>query len=302
MESTVHQHQSHLDGAIKRKKTGRPRRLTSEDIDLLLDAIEVNPHITYAQLTAMVDHPVAASTVHRTLIGLTPPVVQVAPLDVLPVELTDEHQQQLRNFVAKDIRHVPMDTRVYADESYIMSNSAPTTAKTRRGRKVMRARTRWGKKYTLHAYVRQDEVLHWELAKKNADDAEIRRVVLDSVVPELREGDVLIWDRLGRSGRSKAPKAQHYNPEVKAAVEAVGARIQMLPPFGKWLDPVELLFHDLKEHYIQPAYPADTGDQLSYEEIAAIVDNYMNDIAPIKLPGFFRSRANGREARRLGLF
>jgi transposase len=256
VESTISRHLAGIEDSINRPKTGRPHVLTSQDIEKLLNAIDENPHLTYEQLAAKVDHPVSHDTVRNALKRLNPPVVEVTPVDLLPVELTDDHKQRLRNFVNKEIRHVPFDKRVYADESFIHGNIAPTTAKTRRGQKVLRPRTRWAKKYTLHVYARREEVLHWELTDENASDAEIRRVVIDSVVSELKEGDVLIWDCLGRSGRAKEPKAQHYNPQVKASIEAVGARVQMLPPYGKWLDPVELLFNDLKEHSSSPPDPS----------------------------------------------
>ncbi len=298
VENTLREHHSGADLGGQRRQAGRPRELTTADISKLVKAVRRNPSVTYAQLAAMVDNRVDPSTVRRALKRLDPPVVELTPVDMAPEELTAERQQELQDFVDKQLLRIALNRRVYADESFIHSNIAPPTVKGRRGQKVVRARKRWGQKFTLHVYARQHDILHWELTSKNANDAEIRRVALNSVVPELENGDVLIWDRLGRSGRAKEPKAQHYNPEVKAAVEAAGARILMLPPYGKLLNPVELLFNDLKRHYLQPAYSR-KGTGLSFHAVKEIVRRYMDDKAPDNMPGFFKARANGRELRQL---
>jgi hypothetical protein len=284
----------------QRLKTGRPRELTQTDIKKLVKSVECNPYISYDQLAAVVHHRVHASTVFRALKRLDPPIVQVSPVDVLPVELTPQHREKLRDFLKHELKGIAIKKRVYADESFVHGNIAPGKAKGRRGKKLVRPRNRWSKRYTLHVYTRQHEIVHWELSRKSATDAEIRRITIASVIPKLQHGEALIWDRLGRSGRSKNPKAQHYNPEVKEAVEAAGARVVMLPPYGKLLDPVELLFNDLKSHYLQPAFPK-SGEDLSFEKIRSLIRKYMKDEAPKKLPGFFRARATGRELDSLSL-
>ena len=110
----------------------------------------------------------------------------------------------------------------------------------------------------------------------------------------------MIWDRLGRSGRSQNPKKQHYNPEIIKSIVDRGGEVWHLPPYGKYFNPAELLFNDLKNHYIRPHY-GKFNKELSKETITRIVRKYMRDVAPTKLPGFFRARANGAEVKKLGL-
>ena len=97
-------------------------------------------------------------------------------------------------------------------------------------------------------------MLHWDLSSKNADSKEIERVAVDAAA-EMESGDTLIWDRLGRSGRALHPSAQHYSPEAKATFEEHGVTIKFLPPKGKCFNPLDLLFNDLKTHYIRPKFP-----------------------------------------------
>ena len=186
-----------------------------------------------------------------------------------------------------------------SDETPIYGNEGKKKGRSPRGKKLYRFRPRHATRYTLHCYSRQNEVVYWELCKKNADDGEILRVI-KAVAPLINEGDVLLWDQLGRSGRAKNPTAQHFNPEAISEIEDRGATVIHLPPLGKYLDPLELLFNDLKEHFIRPHFHGD-GRNLTMDELNVIIHNYMTNVAPQSLPGFFRKRANGRELFEEGL-
>ena len=41
------------------------------------------------------------------------------------------------------------------------------------GKPIIRARSRYATKYTLHVYAKKDRVLHWDLSDQNADTKEI---------------------------------------------------------------------------------------------------------------------------------
>jgi transposase len=56
------------------------------------------------------------------------------------------------------------------------------------------------------------------------------------LAPTLRPGDVVVLDNL----------AVHKQPEVRAAIERVGARIRFLPPYSPDFNPIELAFAKLK--------------------------------------------------------
>ena len=100
---------------------------------------------------------------------------------------------------------------------------------------------------------------------------------------------------LGRSGCSQHPTAQHYSPNAKATFEERGVTIKFLPPKGKYFNPLELLFNDLKTHYIRPKFRKN-GVPLSKSEIEELVRAYVEEKAPTTLRGFFRARANGADA------
>ena len=56
------------------------------------------------------------------------------------------------------------------------------------------------------------------------------------LVPSLRRGDVVILDNL----------AVHRHPEVRDAIERVGAQLRFLPPYSPDFNPIEQAFAKLK--------------------------------------------------------
>ena len=64
------------------------------------------------------------------------------------------------------------------------------------------------------------------------------------LVPTLRPGDVVVLDNL----------AVHKQPEVRAAIEAVGAQLRFLPPYSPDFNPIEQAFAKLKA-FLRAARP-----------------------------------------------
>ena len=106
----------------------------------------------------------------------------------------------------------------------------------------------------------------------------------------MESGDTLIGGRLGRSGRA-------LHPSAKAIFGERGVAIKFLPPKGKYFSPLELLFNDLKTHYIRPKFPKN-GLPLPKSEIEELVQGYVDEKAPTTLRAFFRARANGVDAKK----
>ncbi|MDN3575090.1 IS630 family transposase, partial [Methylobacterium longum] len=67
---------------------------------------------------------------------------------------------------------------------------------------------------------------------RDAFQAYVDRVL----VPELTRGDIVVMDNL----------SSHKGPAVRAAIEAVGARLLFLPPYSPDFNPIEMAFSKLK--------------------------------------------------------
>jgi transposase len=77
------------------------------------------------------------------------------------------------------------------------------------------------------------------------------------LVPTLRPGDVVVLDNL----------AVHKQPEVRAAIEAVGAHVRFLPPYSPDFNPIELAFAKLKA-FLRAARPRNFDQVVSLMAIA----------------------------------
>ena len=74
------------------------------------------------------------------------------------------------------------------------------------------------------------------------------------LVPTLRPGDVVVLDNL----------AVHKQPDVRAAIETVGAFVRFLPPYSPDLNPIEQAFAKLKA-FLRAARPR------SFDHVNALV-------------------------------
>ena len=271
----------------------KQRKLDEKQEAKLHRALHHNPLAKNRDLARAVGGAIAERTVSDYLARADPPFTTKVIQDQEPEELSDDWKVAARAWVQR-VKKIPLDTRVYQDETAIYANDAPRTGRSRKGKPILRPRSRWAKRYTLHVYAKRSGVVHWELSAKNANTAEVERVAA-AAAAHVANGETLIWDRLGRSGRARHPTAQHYSPTAVAAFMDRGVVVQYLPPKGKYFNPLELLFNDLKSHYIRLAFPGN-GEKLSRDTLQSIIRAYMDDHATAALPGFFESRANGANA------
>jgi transposase len=86
------------------------------------------------------------------------------------------------------------------------------------------------------------------------DKPSFRAYVDQVLVPTLRAGDVVVLDNL----------AVHKQPEVRAAIEAAGARLRFLPPYSPDFNPIELAFAKLKA-FMRAARPR------SFDQVNALM-------------------------------
>ena len=83
--------------------------------------------------------------------------------------------------------------------------------------------------------------------------------------------------------------------QKQATFNALGVTVKFLPPKGKYFNPLELLFNDLKSHYIRPKFLRN-GQPLPKSQIEGLIREYVDEKAPTTLSGFFSARANGKYA------
>lgn len=276
----------------------RKKILTNAELRRITTSLEENPTATNEELARKVNNKIASRTVSDYLKREIVPFRRKKLIDINPEEFTAEWRENAREFT-REVKKIPYRNRVYQDETAIFDNEAPRYGRVRKGVQKIRRRKRYGYKRTLHIWAKRNEVLHWELREVNANDNECRLVGMRAI-KKIQTCDTLIWDRLGKSGRSVNPTAQHYNPTLLRELEKRGINVMYLPPKGKYWNPIELLINDLKSHYIRPSHK-NRENGFSRKMLLDMIKRYMTDIAPNVLPGFFQKRANGNHAIELGL-
>lgn len=86
------------------------------------------------------------------------------------------------------------------------------------------------------------------------DSASFLAYVEQVLVPALRPGDVVVLDNL----------AIHKQPDVRTAIEAVGAQLRFLPPYSPDFNPIEQAFAKLKA-FLRAARPR------TFDHVTALV-------------------------------
>jgi transposase len=186
--------------------TGRPRKLDAGQVTDMLVYLDQHPTATNADIVAATEVPIVESTVSKYLKrnGITRKKVSDEP-----VNWPDERVKgEIRDYLAA-VEQIPFDKRVYMDESFAYTNEARTHGRSEKGKRISRPRERHGKRLTFMLAVRQDGLVHDpDISKENAKDPVFLAYVRDILVPNLRAGETVIWDRLGRSGRALNPTKQ----------------------------------------------------------------------------------------------
>lgn len=299
VKAIIKRAQSH-DGDPVTPRGHRKRKLTEADDKRIAEALDKNPYATNQELGRAARVSISSSTITRSLKRSKPNFSDKQVVEQDPREGTADWMEVMNNFLEDKIKPIPLLSRIYEDETFIYDNEVPRHGRTRKGRRLRQVKPRNPKKYVLHVYAKRDRVLHWELRDQNAQDDDFLGIV-QRAAETFDEGDTLIWDQLGRYGREKNPYRLHWDPEAKEAVESAGASMLILPPSGYYFMPLDLLFADLKEHFIRPAYPKN-GTNMSKDKMKKIIKDYMDNEAPNKLAGFFNSRANARDAKKDQVF
>lgn len=129
------------------------------------------------------------------------------------------------------------DKLVFIDETWASTNMARTRGRAPRGERL-RASVPHGhwKTTTFVAGLRLSGMVAPMVLDGPINGAAFQAYVDQVLVPELREGDIVVMDNLG----------SHKGANVRAAIEAAGAKLLYLPPYSPDFNPIENAFSKLK--------------------------------------------------------
>ena len=172
---------------------------------------------------------------------------------------TPEVQAKRRRYRAK-VRRIEAKRLVFVDETGVNTAMTPTHAWARRGERAEGSvPSAWGST-TVIAAMGLDGV-RAPLVFPGATDTQAFQTYVDQVlVPELRPGDVVVFDNL----------KPHLSRHVAESIERAGATVLPLPPYSSDYDPIEELWSKFKGQLRRIA--ARTKDSL-YKAVGETLDS-----------------------------
>jgi len=103
------------------------------------------------------------------------------------------------------------------------------------------------------------------------DNVSFLAYVEQVLTPTLRAGDVVVLDNL----------AVHKQPEVRTAIEAVGAQLRFLPPYSPDFNPIEMAFAKLKA-LLRAARPR------SFDQVNVLIGMALDLFRPVECANYIR--------------
>jgi transposase len=181
-----------------------------------------------------------------------------------------EVQKQRRAFRRK-VDPIEPKRLVFVDEAGVTTAMIPAYGRAPRGERVASSAPASWQSVTFVAAMGLDGVRAPMAYPGGTSAATFEAYVEQILVPELRPGDVVVFDNL----------SAHLGPGVAVAIERAGARVLRLPPYSPDFTPIEHLFSQLKERLRRLG--ARTTDRL-YQAIREA----LNHVKPQDILGWFR--------------
>ena len=250
---------------------GNPAVLGPEDLERLRELIRQQPDATLEECRQRLGLSCSLMTISRALSKLGLPRKKKVPR----AEEQDrpEVQEQRREF-CKQLAGVGPERLVFVDECGANTAMTRTYGRAPVGERVDATTPGHWESITLTSGMRLSGVTA-TLAFPGATNTDVFETYVEEVlVPELKPGDVVIWDNL----------KPHQSEEAIEAVEAAGAEVMPLPPWSPDLTPIEEMFSKVKGALRSAA-------ARTTETVYAAFGSALHDVTPENIAGWFQDRA-----------
>jgi transposase len=250
---------------------GNPAVLSPKNLEQLRELVQKQPDATLEELRQRLGVSCSLMTLSRALRKLGLPRKKKIPRS--QEQDRPDVQEQRQEFCAK-LAGVDPRRLVFVDESGANTAMTRTHGRAPVGQRVYtNTPGRW-ESITMTCGLRLSGVTA-PLAFRGATNTDIFETYVQEVlVPELKPGDVVIWDNL----------KPHKSEEAIEAIEATGARVEPLPPWSPDLSPIEEMVSKVKG--AMRSAGARTTNAVYWAFASALDQVTLNDIA-----GWFQSRA-----------
>jgi transposase len=250
---------------------GHPPTLGPEDLERLGELIRQQPDATLAECRQRLGASCSTMTISRALreLGLS----RKKKIPRAQEQDRPEVQQQRREF-REELADTDPRKLVFVDECGANTAMTRTHGRAPVGQRVFATTPGRWESITLTCGLRLSGVTATLAFPGATDTAAFEHYVEEVLVPELRPGDVVIWDNL----------KPHQSEEAIEAVESAGARVVPLPPWSPDLTPIEEMISKVKGSMRSAA--ARTKEAV-YEAFGSA----LHDVTPDNIAGWFQDRA-----------
>jgi transposase len=250
---------------------GNPAKLGPQDLERLRELVRQQPDATLEELRQRLGVSCSTMTIARALRKLRLPRKKKIPR---AQEQDRPDVQEKRQGFCEELAGVDPRRLVFVDECGANTAMTRTHGRAPVGQRVYtNTPGRW-ESITLTCGLRLSGVTA-ALAFPGATNTGVFETYVEQVlVPELKPGDVVLWDNL----------KPHESEEAIEAVEAAGARVVPLPPWSPDLTPIEEMVSKVKGSLRSAA--ARTKEAVDAAFGSALHDVTLDDIA-----GWFQDRA-----------
>jgi transposase len=213
---------------------GRPPALGPGDLERLAGLVQDQPDATLEQLRQRGGFTCSLKTLWFALdrLGLT------RKKKSLHADQRDRPDVQTkRRKFRREVRQIEPKKLVFVDETGVTTAMTPAYARAPRGERAVDSNPASWDSVTVIAALGLDGVRAPLAFPGSTDTAAFRTYVEKALVPELHEGDVVVFDNL----------KPHMSTQVTAAIESAGARVLPLPPYSPDYTPIEEMFSKVKQ-------------------------------------------------------
>jgi transposase len=250
---------------------GNPAVLGPEDLERLRELIRQQPDATLGECRQRLGLSCSLMTISRALSKLGLPRKKKVPR---AQEQDRPDVQEKRREFCERLAGVDPKRLVFVDECGANTAMTRTYGRAPVGERVYATTPGHWDSITLTSGMRLSGVTA-TLAFPGATNTDVFETYVEEIlVPELKPGDVVIWDNL----------KPHQSDDAIEAVEGAGAEVVPLPPWSPDLTPIEEMFSKVKG-------AMRTAAARTTEAVYLAFGSALHDVTPENIAGWFQHRA-----------
>jgi transposase len=247
---------------------GHPPALDHEGLERLRDLVRQQPDATLDELRQRVGTPGSRMALWRALEKLK---LTRKKKTLHAQERDTPENQQKRQAFRVTVSVLDPHRLVFVDETGTNTAMTRTYGRAPRGERVVGTVPGQWTTVTLISALRLSGVVAPLAFEGATDTPTFQTYVEQALAPQLRPGDVVIWDNL----------KPHQDAQVKRVIEQAGAELVPMPPYSSDLTPIEELWSKAKT-FLRSAATRTT--ETLYDAMGAA----LRSVRPEDILGWFR--------------